>query len=116
MINWTEIIIALCSLLITGVLVPLIAAFIKNKKAELSAETQATIEYWVQIGVLWAKQWLDGETGARKKYEVLKYVSGKLQELKIDVSEEDLDKIIEAVYAQVKSEVSPAEIKLGGSE
>ena len=103
-INWTEVVISLCALIITGVLIPCIKAIIKNEKASLSQKTQDTIEYWVETSVRWAKQWLQSETGETKKQEVLSYVSSKLQELSIKVSEEDLDKLIECVYEQVKSE------------
>jgi len=109
MINWTELIIAICSLLITGILVPLI----NNKRKEVANKlTEAqieTINYWVEVGVRWAKQWLQSETGEKKKAEVLDYVSRKMAEIKINVSAEDLDKIIEAIYEQVKAEVEAEE-------
>lgn len=104
MIDWTEIIIALCSLLITGVLVPLINTKWKTAKAEMSQNTQEIVDYWVEVGVRWAKQWLSSETGEKKKAEVLKFTSAKLAELKINVSADELDRIIEAVYEQVKTE------------
>lgn len=103
-INWTEIIISVCTLLITGILIPLIRTLIQKGKNELSADTQASIHYWVEVGVRWAKQWMQTETGEKKKQEVLKFVSDKMDEMGIDVSEEELDKIIEAIYEQVKQE------------
>lgn len=104
MINWTEVIISVCSILITGVLIPFLTTKWKNAKEEMSQATQETIEYWVEVGVRWAKQWLQSETGEKKKAEVLSFVSEKLKELKINVSADELDKIIEAVYEQVKTE------------
>lgn len=104
MINWTEVIISVCSILITGVLIPFLTTKWKNAKEEMSQSTQETIEYWVEVGVRWAKQWLQSETGEKKKAEVLTFVSEKLKELKINVSADELDKIIEAVYEQVKTE------------
>lgn len=104
MINWTEVIISVCSILITGVLIPFLTTKWKNAKEEMSQSTQETIEYWVEVGVRWAKQWLQSETGEKKKAEVLSFVSEKLKELKINVSADELDKIIEAVYEQVKTE------------
>ena len=109
MINWTEVIIGICSILITGVLVPLITTKWKLAKADMSQSTQDTIEYWVEVGVRWAKQWLQSETGEKKKSEVLEFVSSKLGEIKIDVSASDLDRIIEAVYEQVKAEIKNKE-------
>lgn len=104
MINWTEVIIALCSLLITGVLVPLITTKWKTAKAEMSQSTQEIVDYWVEVGVRWAKQWLQSQSGETKKAEVLSFVSAKLAELKINMSADELDRIIEAIYEQVKAE------------
>lgn len=104
MINWTEVIIGLCSLVITGVLVPLLTAKWKAAKAEMSQATQDVVSYWTSIAVRWAKQWLQSETGEKKKAEVLAFLSEKMKELKINITAEELDKIIEAVYNEVKSE------------
>lgn len=71
---------------------------------ELDQNTQDIISFWTSIAVKWAKQWLQSETGEKKKEEVLAFVSAKMQELKIDVTTEELDKIIEAVYSEVKNE------------
>ena len=103
-INWTEIIMSICAILVTGVFVPCLRAFIKNEKATMSKQTQETIEYWVEIGVRWAKQWLQSDTGEEKKAAVFDYLVDKFVELGIDVTEDDLDKLIEYVYEQVKAE------------
>ena len=65
MVNWTEVIISLCTLIITGVLVPLVTAKWKTAKAEMSKEKQETIMYWTEVSVRWAKQWMQSEK--RKK-------------------------------------------------
>lgn len=104
MIDWTEVIIGLCSIIITGVIVPFITTKWKIAKSEMSRETQDAVLYWTEVSVRWAKQWLASETGEKKKEEVLQFVSGKLKELKINLSADDLDKIIESVYEQVKKE------------
>ena len=104
MVNWAEVIIGVCSIVITGVIVPLVTAKWKIAKSEMSKEKQETVLYWTEVSVRWAKQWIQSETGEKKKEEVLRFVSGKLQELKIDVSADELDKIIESVYEQVKKE------------
>lgn len=105
MVNWTEVIISICTILITGVIIPLATTKWKNAKAEMDKTTQDTVDYWVEVGVRWAKQWMQSETGEKKKEQVLAYVTDKLRELKIDVSAEDLDKIIEAIYGNVKHEL-----------
>ena len=101
-IDWTQVIISLCALVITGVIVPCIKTIIANKKATLDKKTQETIEYWTETGVRWAKQWLQSESGEKKKEAVLEYLAVKFSELGIDVAEEDVDKLIEAIYEQVK--------------
>ena len=101
-IDWTQVIISLCALVITGVIVPCIKAIIANEKASLDKKTQETIEYWTETGVRWAKQWLQSESGEKKKEAVLEYLATKFSELGIDVAEEDVDKLIEAIYEQVK--------------
>ena len=101
-IDWTQVIISLCALVITGVIVPCIKTIIANEKATLDKKTQETIEYWTETGVRWAKQWLQSESGEKKKEEVLAYTSNKLTELGIKVTDEDLDKLIESIYEQVK--------------
>lgn len=100
-IDWTEVIISLCSVLITGVIVPLAVHTYKTKTTKAQ---QDTIEYWVETGVRWAKQWLQTAEGAEKKQQVLDYVWKKLDDLGIDVELEDIDKLIEATYEQVKEE------------
>ena len=103
-IDWTEVIISICALVVTGIFVPCIKTLIANEKQQIDKQTQDTIVYWTEVGVRWAKQWLHSETGEKKKEEVLNYVSTKLTELGISISEDDLDKLIECVYEQVKGE------------
>lgn len=100
-INWTEVIIGICSIIITGVLVPY---FRQKYKANLTADQQKVIESIVETAVRWAKQWLQTEEGEEKKRQVYEYVDRKLAEAKIDMTAEDIDKIIEAIYEKVKKE------------
>ena len=58
----------------------------------------------VETSVRWARQWLQSETGEKKKEEVLKYVSERLNALGIEVDAEYIDKLIESVYDTIKSE------------
>ena len=101
MIDWTEVIVALCYIIITGVLVPLVVNIYKTKVAK---DRQDDIEYWVEIGVRWAKQWLQTAEGQEKKRQVVVFVEKKLQELGIEMTMEELDVVIEAIYEQVKKE------------
>lgn len=101
MINWTEVIIAICTTLITAVIVPIAFDLYKTK---ISKEKRATIEHWTEVGVRWAKQWMQTEEGKEKKKAVMDYLEVKMEELGIAIDQEDLDKIIEAVYERVKEE------------
>ena len=49
-INWAEVIIGVCSIVITGVIVPFVNAKWKIAKAEMSQETQKTILYFRPLG------------------------------------------------------------------
>lgn len=101
MIDWTEVIIAICYTLVTAVVIPIACKLYKTK---VSKETQSTIEHWAEIGVRWAKQWMQTEEGQEKKNAVLDFLEVKMEKLGIDVEYEELDKIIEAVYEKVKEE------------
>lgn len=106
MIDWTEVIIAICSIVITGVLIPLINNLRKDAKNKLTESQVQTVDYWTEVSVRWAKQWLQSETGEVKKREVLDFLTGKMNSLGIDIEAEDLDKLIEAVYERVKAETA----------
>lgn len=110
MINWSQIIISLCTLLITGILIPLFRAKKAEIDASLSVSQRETIYYWVNVAVCWAKQYLSSASGAEKKEKVLNFVHDKLTSLGIEVEIAELDKIIEAVYLEVKSEFTEKEL------
>lgn len=87
-IDWTEILLAVISLiglLITGVLVPYIRANTTKKQRE-------NIEFWVGVAVMAAEKHFDltGE-GVAKKEEVKKFLKAK----GIKIPEEQLDKLID---------------------
>lgn len=106
MIDWTEVIIAICSIVITGVLIPLFNNLRKDAKNKLTESQVQTVDYWTEVSVRWAKQWLQSETGEVKKQEVLKFLTSKMGDLGINIGAEDLDKLIEAVYERVKAEAA----------
>ena len=73
-------------------------------KRQLSEEEYKQLNDITETAVRWAKQWLDTATGAEKKEEVLRYLERKTSELGLNVSTEDMDKALEAVYEKVKKE------------
>lgn len=108
MIDWTEIIVSVCTLVFTGILIPIAKSLIDKVKVEidttLNEQDGKLIYEIVETSVRWARQWLQSETGEKKKEEVLKYVSERLNALGIEVDAEYLDKLIESVYDAIKSE------------
>ena len=89
----------------TFVIVPAIQDW---RQTKLTAEQQKQLTFWVETGVLWAKQWLQSETGVQKKAQVTDWVRLKVNELGLPFSDEDIDKCIEAVYSSVKDVVDVA--------
>lgn len=91
--------------LVTYVVVPAIREWRNNR---LTTSQRDELTFWVETGVLWAKQWLQSETGEQKKALVMDWVQHKVQELGLPFSDEDVDKCIEAVYSTVKDVVDVA--------
>lgn len=87
--------------IITYVVVPAIKTW---RNTKLSQEQRETLDYWVDTGVRWAKQWLQTSTGEEKKEKVMEFVLAKVAELGLPYTEEDIDKAIEAVYESIKGE------------
>lgn len=87
---------------VTYVVVPAIKEWRNNK---LTASQQNQLTFWVETGVLWAKQWLQSETGEQKKAQVMDWVRFKVSERNLPFSDEDIDKCIEAIYNTVKDVV-----------
>ena len=102
-----KVVIGICSIIITSVLVP----YLRSKyKTHLTESQQKTVESIVETAVRWAKQWLQTEEGAEKRRQVYEYVDRKLTEAKIDMTAEDIDKMIEAIYEKVKKEAGSGNI------
>ena len=73
-------------------------------KRQLSQEDYKQLLDTADTAVRWAKQWLSTKTGAEKKEEVLRYLEQKTAELGLNVTADDMDKALEAVYEKVKKE------------
>lgn len=88
MIDWTQILLAVISLLgviITGVLVP----YIRTRTTEKQRED---VEFWVGVAVMAAEKQFDiGGQGAEKKEQVRKFIADK----NINISDEELDQLID---------------------
>jgi len=84
---------------VTYVIVPAIKEF---RVSKLDERQRQQLTFWVETGVLWAKQWMQSETGEAKKAAVTEYVLNKVAELGLPYTKEDVDKSIEAIYSTVK--------------
>ena len=73
-------------------------------KRQLSEEEYKQLNDITETAVRWAKQWLDTATGEEKKEEVLRYLEEKTSELGLNITDDDIDKAIEAAYEKVKKE------------
>ena len=73
-------------------------------QTKLSEDDYKTLLKLTEIAVRWARQWMKTATGEEKKAEVAGYLLRKAQALGLNVDEEDIDKVIEAVYDKIKNE------------
>lgn len=85
---------------LTYVVVPAIKTW---RESKLTKDQRDTLDYWVTVGVRWAKQWLQTASGVEKKERVMQFVLRKVEELGLPYSRDDIDKAIEAVYESVKN-------------
>lgn len=72
------------------------------RKTHLTKDQRDTLDYWVTVGVKWAKQWLQTSSGEEKKAKVMQFVLAKVEDLGLPYTEDDIDKAIEAIYESVK--------------
>ena len=86
--------------LLTYVIVPAIKTW---RDSKLTKDQRDTLNYWIVVGVRWAKQWLQTATGEEKKEKVMQFVLDKVEELGLPYTEDDIDKAIEAIYESIKS-------------
>ena len=73
-------------------------------QTKLSEDDYKTLLKLTEIAVRWARQWMKTATGEEKKAKVAGYLLRKAQALGLNVDEEDIDKVIEAVYDKIKNE------------
>ena len=85
---------------LTYVIVPAIKTWHDSK---LTKDQRDTLDYWVTVGVRWAKQWLQTASGAEKKEKVMQFVLVKVEELGLPYGQDDIDKAIEAIYESIKN-------------
>lgn len=91
-------VVAVLSVLITSVLIP----YVKGKIGE---NKYNEIKFYVEYAVRCAEQIYTPEQWAEKKAYVKAYIIRKASEFGIDMTEEDLDILIEGVVNEVKHKV-----------
>lgn len=92
-----EVVLTLAVAVITGVVVPYIRSKIETDKL-------AKLDYYVKLGIRSAEQIFDGDgKGEEKKKYVVNYITEIInRNLKIDITPEELDTIIEGMVNNVK--------------
>ena len=92
-----EVVLTLAVAVITGVVVPYIRSKIETDKL-------SKLDYYVKLGIRSAEQIFDGDgKGEEKKKYVVNYITEIInRNLKIDITPEDLDTIIEGIVNNVK--------------
>lgn len=91
-------------ILISRYLIPLI-------NAHIGAEQLEQVKTWVNAAVLMAQQVYDAKSGAERKAIVVDMVRKMLLKKNIDISEEQLDTLIEAAVKAMKMQ-GPQNIKV----
>lgn len=87
-------IISIAGALITAYVIPWI-------KANISAKDMKYIVYWVRFAVRCADQLFTPEEWEKKKQHVMSYIIDKVAKLGLELSEEDIDTLIEAAVNQI---------------
>lgn len=100
-----EIIIVAAVILISRFGIPCAINYIKNSK--LSSAVQ-----WVKFAVLKAEQVFSDYTGAEKKEYVENFVYETLQSMKIDISKEQVDTLIESAVKQMNIEKQKTQVTI----
>lgn len=99
-----KVIVMLAVLLVTRYLVPWI-------RAKIGAEQLKEVKTWVNAAVLMAQQVYDAKPGAERKAIVVDMIRKMLLKKNIDISEEQLDTLIEAAVKAMKMQ-GPQNIKV----
>lgn len=92
-----EVVLTLAVAVITGVVVPYIRSKIETDKL-------SKLDYYIKLGIRSAEQIFDGDgKGEEKKKYVVNYITEIInRNLKIDITPEELDTIIEGMVNNVK--------------
>ena len=89
----------------TYIIVPTIKVWRQN---HLTQSQREQLTFWTEMGVLWAKQWMQSATGEQKKAEVMTWLRAKMEELNLPFTDDDISKAIEAFYSTVKDVANAA--------
>lgn len=106
MIKWEIIIEAVVTVIIavaTGVLIPWAKSWLGTK---LDKATMENLEEWAKVAVEAAEQiFTNPKTGSLKKSYVIECLHNTFKELKINITDEQLNNIIESAVYKLKHEV-----------
>ncbi len=103
-----KVIVKLAELLVTRYLIPWI-------KAQIGAKQMDEIRAWVKDAVLMAQQVHKAKLGAERKAIVVDIIRKMLIKKNIDISEEQLNTLIEAAVKAMKMKDNNTDIKIFGT-
>ena len=103
-----KIVAMVCAVLITRYLVPLFRNAIGDDKITEAAK-------WIKSAVYFAQQTMSAKTGEERKAFVMQYAKNIRDELKIPLTDEQIDILIESFVKELRIEEAKGNVKMLGA-
>ena len=103
-----KIVAMVCAVLITRYLVPLFRNAIGDDKIAEAAK-------WIKSVVYFAQQTMSAKTGEERKEFVMQYAKDIRDELKIPITDEQIDILIESFVKELRIEEAKGNVKMLGA-
>lgn len=103
-----KIVAMVCAVLITRYLIPLFRNAIGDDKIAEAAK-------WIKSAVYFAQQTMSAKTGEERKAFVMQYAKDLRDELKIPLTDEQIDILIESFVKELKIEEAKGNVKMLGA-
>ncbi len=103
-----KIVAMVCAVLITRYLIPLFRNAIGDDKIAEAAK-------WIKSAVYFAQQTMSAKTGEERKAFVMQYAKDLRDELKIPITDEQIDILIESFVKELRIEEAKGNVKMLGA-
>ena len=103
-----KIVAMVCAVLITRYLIPLFRNAIGDDKI-------AEATKWIKSAVYFAQQTMSAQTGEERKAFVMQYAKDIRDELKIPITDEQIDILIESFVKELRIEEAKGNVKMLGA-